>query len=498
MKPTPSTSRSARPFIGTQVSLASFHRYGVARILDHLQTSCGVNTIRLHADDRVRSAEEFCSLTVEEPATNLCGLPINPANYRDTAVRCQPYMGKLPAARRLGLIEELRRELDARDMSLQVRCILGADTLRDSFSAMLAQDENGQILSRPCVHNPHFLGFLRGVAEDVFRTAPIRVDGYLHMFEQSSLFGGLLTGGHLPHSCFCSHCRQRAATEGIDPAGARQGRRALATRVGQALAGGRPLGIDGLHSLHLDYPELAAWDAMQWRGYFEAVAQVRGTAKICQPESQVGVHMLHLVSWSIFDRPAYRPETLAATADFIKPILYHTFSGLRCGGAAKRFHSLFVPHLTPDAAFTVFLALNGFDPSRHPAWTDLSNSGELEPDDYVRVGIRHYNATPGWNTPIYANVGWEDEFAATPAPDPRSTRTYRAVRAAIAEGAPGIFLSRQFAPELIFGSDRPIQAVSLVDASAGGSKTFTDGDVGPRSLAAYRAALQDAGWIACS
>jgi|GEM_PF-6060045 len=480
--------------IGTQVSLASFHRYGVPRILDHLQSSCGVNLIRLHADDRVRSTEEFFSLDSELPHSNLCGIPTHPGNYRDSTVQCQPYMGKLPAARRLGLLTELRRELDARSMQLHVRVIFGADNKRDSFSSLLSQDENGQLVPRPCNHNPRFLGFLHGLAEDIFRTSPVRVDGCLHMYEIGSLLGGQLSGGHLTQSCFCPHCCARASAEGINPLRVREGLRALKLRLAQAAAGQRRFGFDGLFAFLLDYPELPAWDALQWRAFHDSVASVKGIARLCQPEARIGVHLLHGVSWNFPEQAGYRPEHLARYADYIKPLFYHTFSGLRGSVAIKRFHQLFMPEAPLADAYRTFLQLQGMDPARHPAADTFFNEGQFDAADYVHAGMARFTRTPDFQTPLIANVGWEDEFAPAPA-DPRATQTYHATRAAIDAGAAGIFLSRQFSPELVFGSDRPIAPVTQIEASAGGSKTTTDGDVGPRALAAYSAALHDAGWL---
>ena len=148
----------------------------VRGVIDAVQEACGVNAVRIHADTRVVSTAEFHDIHgSEEPHLNLCGIPLDPANYRAAPVRSQPYMGKVPAKTRLALLEELRRELDARDMQLQVRCIIGNDNERDSFSAVRMQEIDGQAGPRPCWNNPHFRGFLRGVAEDLFRTSPVRV-----------------------------------------------------------------------------------------------------------------------------------------------------------------------------------------------------------------------------------------------------------------------------------------------------------------------------------
>lgn len=488
------------PFIGTQVSLAAFYRFGVNRILDHLQEQAGVNVIRIHADDRVRSAEEFFSLEGEKPEFNLCGLPIDPGNYKDTVVRCQAYMGKIPAKERLNLITKLRRELDERGMRLFVRAIIGPDAKRDSFSAMLSQNEEGILTGRPCNQNPHYLGFLRGVAEDVFRTAPIRVDGYLHMYEMGS---GIFGGGHVSETCFCRYCQERGAAEGIDVKRARESVREIKKRIREALSGERPFGFDAFYAMLYEFPEALAWDAMQWRGFHESIAMVKGIAGHCQPDSVTGVHVYHAVSWTPAEQAGYDPQVLGRYCDYIKPLFYHTFSGLRAGKAIERLQKIFLPGAPKPEAYAFFLRSLGMDPQVHPAWEDFRETGQFEAGDYVRAGMARYTGTgTGIGTvvshpPLYANVGWEDEYQSSDVNgdrDPSQTQTYRAVRAAIEGGAAGIFMSRQFSPELAFG-DGNVTPVTLQEASAGGTKTHADGDVGPRSLAAYRAALKDMGWI---
>ncbi len=484
-------SEIKKPYIGTQISFYALYEYGVTRVLDKLQESCGVNTVRLHADDRVAKTSHFYRRESEEPAFNLCGIPLDPKNYKDTAVMCQPYMAAVPAEKRMSILHELRRELDARGMDLQVRSIIGPDAKRDSFSACLAIDADGVIGNGPCWNNPDFRGFQRGIAEDLFRTSPVKVDGYLHMAEFSSPLHAIIYGGHMATVCFCPYCRQRAAEEGIDPLGAIAGYRELKRRVALAINGEKPLGFDGLFKVLGDYPDLMAWNNMQMRAYHECPASVKGIARHCQPDATVGIHVWHAV-WTSSFMNAHYYEGALGYCDYLKPLMYHTFTGLRFSGHVKKFHKLFMPDATPDQAWAAFLQTRGMDPAIQTPWEEFADQGEIRAADYVKATMKDIQGRLERKIPLIANVGWEDEWA-DDAPAPEETQTYAATRAAIDQGAEGIFLCRQFSSDQAFGD--ATEKVTMAEASQGGSKIKTDGDVGPRGLAAYGAALRDAGWI---
>ena len=161
-------------------------------------------------------------------------------------------------------------------------------------------------------------------------------------------------------------------------------------------------------------------------------------------------------------------------------------------GVVRRFHRLYMPHASEKQAYQSFLLHRGMNPEAQPQWEDFADMGEFAAADYVAGSLRNIRPRLGGETPIYANVGWEDEWAET-APAPTETQTYHAVRAAIDAGSEGIFLSRGFSADLCLGEG--FEPVTPEDASKGGSKIKVDGDVGPRGLAAYGAALRDVGWI---
>lgn len=475
-------------YIGTQISLISFHRFGVRRILDALQESCGLNAVRIHADTRVRSTAEYHDLESEEPTFNLCGLPLDERNYRAAPVRSQAYMGAVPAQDRLALLSELREEMDARGMQLQVRNIVGPDNERDSFSTVLTRTLDGQVGHRPCWNNPYFIAFMHGVAEDVFRTAPIRVDGYVHMAEYSG--ANPLAGGHLGETCFCRHCCERGARENIDVNRAKEGFRAFRDHLRASAAGDKPLAMTGYYRLLMRYPEVLAWDRMQWDAYHEVPALVRGIARHCNPDAQVGVHVHHSASWHYAIQAGYDYAAMAEYCDFVKPIIYTTFSGMRAGSAVSSFHQHFMPQAPRSEADRTWKHLHGLDPERHPV-TGPAES-EFDGADYVGSEVRRIADELQGRCPIYANVGWHVEWDDEPE-DPRTSNTYRSTMAAIEAGAQGIFLSRQLCPDAMFGG--VIEGTAAGENSAGGAKQKVEGDVGDRSLRLYGQALRDAGWI---
>lgn len=472
------------PIIATQVPLPSFDEFGVARILDHLQETCGVNTLRIHADDRIAAFSHLHRTESEAPAWNLTGLPMVEANWRATSLRCQPYCGAIPADRRMALLQDLRRELDARGMRLQVRMIIGPDRARGAYGSCLMQDADGRTLGVPCWNDPDFRGFLRGVAEDCFRTAPIRVDGYLHMAEFGGALSGLLFAGHGSGACFCRYCCARARDEGIDVIQARNGFQSLKRELGPGW---------GRVSTQLgQYPAVLAWDRMTTDAFHECIGMVAGIVRDSQAHADVGVHILHTASWNTVQRETvYAAPRLLAHADQILPLLYTRLSGQRLRGSVLGYQRAFLPHLDESHAYRQWLELNGLDPGRNPTWAAISAGAELDAEDYVGSRTRAWKAELGGNARLVANVGWEDEWAESEV-DPRETQTYRSVRAAIAGGADGIFISRGYAADLCFGR-RPPRPTNE-ELSAGHTRTRAHGDVGPRSIAAFSAALSDCGW----
>jgi len=484
-------------YIGTQVSLPSFHRHGVAPILDRLQTVCGVNDVRIHADDGVMATRDLYAADSESPATNRTGVPIHPPNYPPHAVQPRPYLAKLSAERRLSLLHEIREETAKRGIRLTVRVIIGADRRREAFSHALAIDHRGQSASTPCRNHPAWQAYLRGLAEDVFRTCPVPIDGWLHMDE----WEGPLSQTFFQHGneastiCFCPHCLDRAAREGIDSRRAREGFKKLSDQIRETRETGkrwRDGGLTGLFALFLDYPELLAWQKMQQLIKEENPAMVSGIMKQCRPDAWLGCHIIHTNSFNFIARASSDYARYAEFADYVNPLVYHSVSGLRFAHRVEKMQNAVFPEIPLESMHRAWLMLHGLTPELQPGWDGLYDA-QLNAPEYVKEETARVVESVAGRCKVYTNVGWENE--ALPAPKPRESQTYRAVMAAAEAGADGIFLSRQFASGLFVEGVGAAPAIDPRQESQGGTKIAHEGDVGPIGLEEYGRALRDLGWI---
>lgn len=484
-----------RPYIGTQVSLIQFLEHGVDPILDLIQETCGVNALRIHADDAIGPNRRYLSLESERPIFNLAGLPVNPDNYCGTHLLPRPHMGTVPAGERLALLEKVAEGTRRRGIELHARVIIGPDRQRPGFSHLLAEDADGNLIARPCWNHPDYRGYIRGLAEDLFKTSPIRLDGWLQMNEDEGPLSDAFFGhmGKRP-ACFCPHCLARADRERIDSERARLGFRELSALLDQTRATGRSPrdgSLAHLLRMFIEYPEILAWQRMQQRSNEECPRKAAAIMKMHQPEAKFGHHVIHHASFTPVSRASYDYARLAEFCDHLCPLMYHTASGERAAGRIEQFHETFAPELSRDTFLAGWLLLHGLQPERQPEWDSLAQTG-FDPTDYVATETRRVVQAAGGRARVISNVGWEWEDGLPPG-EPRETRTYAAVTAAIGAGATGIFLSRGLNAAVALGKAK---AQTQLNWNAGGEKPDgTEGDIGPKSLAAYRAALRDAGWI---
>jgi len=484
------------PYIGTQISLPGFLEFGVEPILDLLQEKAGVNSFRIHADDAIAPNAHLFSLESESPTFNIAGTPMNPNNYRGTGFTPRPFMGTVPAARRMELYHEIMEKAHARGMTVHARVIIGPDRMREGFSHLLAVDYTGSPIGRPCWNHPEYRSYLMGMAEDFFKTAPVKLDGWLQMNEDE----GPLADAFFSHmgkrpACFCLYCAERAHREGIDMEKAKAGYARLVA-LGDACQAGEPAwadgGLIGLLRIFQEFPEILAWQQMQQLANEESLRLVKGVMKLCQPEAELGHHVIHHAGFTPIAMAGYDYGRLAEFCDHLCPLIYHSQSGHRSAERIGRLHQRLFPQIPPDEFLRGYYYLMGLDPSKQPAW-DALREADLQVEDYVGKETRRVVKAAAGRAKVYANVGWEAEDG-QPAPDVRKTRTYRAVVSALESGADGIFLCRTFAPALFFGETNVQTAVAWNAGTSSGAAI--EGDVGPNSLAAYGAALRDAGWVA--
>ena len=481
-----------KPYIGTQISLPGFLEYGVEPILDLLQEKVGLNSFRIHADDIIAANHHLHSETSEEPFTNLTGVLIDFSNYPGTALKPLPKMGKVPAARRRELLQEVVEEAHARGITVEVRYLVFTRT------EVQAVDCFSRLIRRPCWNHPDYQAHMRGLALDAFRTSPAKLDGWLQMNEDEGPLSDALFQhlGKTP-GCFCPHCLEKAGAEGIDGERARRGYQELMKAAGFAGKPGTgwPDGaLAGLLRLMMEFPEIPAWQMFQQRSNESIPRLVKDVIREHRPDARLGHHYIHHTGLNFVAMASFDYARAAEFCDYLCPLLYHTHSGSRWRTRLDELHPRFFPEIPEPELWHGWMRLHGLDPKVNPADPTTLADAELDVVDWVSKETKRVKAAVADKAEVHPNVGWEPETG-VPLADPRQTKTYRATIAAVEAGGDGILIPRTFAPALFFGKGSVQPDMHWNSRTRYVDRDSIEGDVGPRTLAAFRAALQDVGWI---
>ncbi|MEZ4730096.1 MAG: hypothetical protein R3E79_23440 [Caldilineaceae bacterium] len=388
----------------------------------------------------------------------------DPASRATTRVWAAPhdeyYGGTILRHRRLpGQEEYADREVFAevleparrRGMKVYARVLEGSGAALAGYLPnwvkALTVDCYGRINHHPCWNNPDYRGWWLGTVEDLFKSYPLA--GFQWGAERVGPLSHVLYNHRLGQSapiCFCDHCQAQGRAEGIDVERARQGFRKLYEFV-CGLKAGAPNPGDGVMVMVLrilmQYPEILAWE-MLWRNGKEALArQIYGAIKTISPTAQVGRHIDHQQStWDLLYRAEVSYAEMAEYADFIKPILYHDIAGPRIRHwHLERIHATIGREQPLASLLANFYRIRGYDPQVEPLLHELETTG-LSPA-YVYCETRRAVEGVAGKVPIYAGIGmdvpWNNEHFPS---DPE--RVYLAVRSALAAGAAGILISREY------------------------------------------------------
>jgi hypothetical protein len=287
--------------------------------------------------------------------------------------------------------------------------------------------------------------------EDLFTTYPL--DGLQWGAERVGPFSMALFRGTAPF-CFCQHCQAAAQAQGVDVGRARQGMRALHAFVSGLLAGA-PAPADGVQvtllRLLLRHPEIMAWERLWREGKEALVGAIYGAVKAIRPQAQVGRHLDHQQStWDPIFRAECETATVAATCDFIKPIVYHDIAGPRIRWwYVDRLQKTVLQELSAAQSLELFYDVMGYDKQVEPGIDALGSAG-LSPDYVYRVTRRLLEGTGG-RAAVYPGIGfdvpwglgsWHHEQWEHFPSDPE--KVYQATCRAFDAGAQGIVVSREY------------------------------------------------------
>jgi hypothetical protein len=452
---------AAKPFVGIQMGPHSMLDEGIDRVLDRLQTECGINSLLVYSHtyytaDGIRRKRTVNVLAQDHgvPARDLNTrrLPYvwvkhHEEYFRNTILRHLP-VGASDEYASHDLFAEMLEPIRKRGMKLYAR-ILEPFTpemagLLPNWVKVLTVDAYGRPGRLPCFNNPDYKNFWLATSEDMFRN--YELDGFQFGAERSGPLSNLLMGGATPY-CFCQHCRARGREKGTDPERARAGMQELHGFVREQLQAKDsvpPAGVPGTIMNHFfRYPEILAWERLWRESKEDFFGTMFSSVKAIRPGADTGEHVDH--PGTTFD-PIYRCvmsyREMATYMDFIKPILYHDIAGPRTRSMyLTPVRRTIFKELSDAQALDLFYTLKSYDRKAEPALDELDQKG-LGPDYVYRETRRVVQEVAG-RAKVYAGVGIDiPGNGATFASNPQGV--YEATRRAFDAGAAGVLISREY------------------------------------------------------
>jgi hypothetical protein len=329
------------------------------------------------------------------------------------------------------------KEASARGLTLHVYILESASTggfqrRVPGWTSILEVDVDGRRGKLPCVNHPDYRAWKLALLEDLYSSYAF--EGLLWGVER---WGPLhqVVAGDAP-ACFCQYCRAIAKEAGLDwrrvKAGFAQFRDALRPRSPSAARGA------DIVRLLLSFPEILAWEAKWTEAYLSLHRQLYGAAKWMEPERSFGLGLWHYYFINPLLQAEWNLADFSASADYIRPILYHLPEGPRINRYLSMLSVAF-GGIGKDRLWEFMAELLGLELPPLDAFAAVGL-----PADYIVQGIEtvRRNAAPG--TRIIAGIGidvFEQDLQRSMTPQDVEAAIVAAHRA----GADGITLSRNYA-----------------------------------------------------
>jgi hypothetical protein len=178
-----------------------------------------------------------------------------------------------------------------------------------------------------------------------------------------------------------------ARARGINVEQAVAGYRAIDLFLQDVRRGERPRGgvFVSLLRLLLHYPEVLMWEKMWLDAHRSLYQEIAEAVKWSDPQHQVGYGLWQVINtYNPYLKAQYDQSDYQHTADFLKPVLYHTPAGARFKNFADTWHKSVLADATPEGAYQALAAvleldefiapyadapLAGFKPAYITRWT---------------------------------------------------------------------------------------------------------------------------------
>jgi len=449
---------SPDPLVGIQVSPFNFFDEGLERCLDILQETAGVNALFCYSQTyhmgysrppEVLADHGFGIKDIRRRNMPRIWVRTHDEFYKNTILGHQLPGSNMEYADR-DFFSEITEPARKRGIKVYARILEASANRKDlipDYGRVLTVDVEGRPGRGPCWNHPDYRAWVVGTVRDLVSNYPL--DGLQYGAERTGPLSYLIDRGLIP-TCFCEHCNARNAAKGIDPARAKEGYAKLYQFIQRVEGGDRPLDgvMAGVYRLFQQYPEVLAWNYQWFQADNEIHQEIFDAAKAIRPNLEVGRHVDHQrSSWDIWYRAAVSYADMTASADFIKPILYHDIFGPRLRQwVVETMQQRAYNDLSPELTLALFYAQFGHDAVAMPSLQELDERG-LGPAYVRRETERCVQGVDG-KAKVYPGIGidvpWhlpEGGMKAVPSPL-ESTR--EAVRQAFAAGADGILISREY------------------------------------------------------
>ncbi|TDB62725.1 hypothetical protein EZE20_17470 [Arundinibacter roseus] len=452
---------TADSMVGIQMAAHSLYDEGIERTLDFLNKDAAINTLMIYSHTYYGIDKKPMQVLARD---HFGLIPKNLANrklpyvwvrhhepaFKDTTLRHAPPQEGMEFFKQ-DIFKDIAAPARQRNMQVYARMLeagdsRGSDGIKN-YDKVKTVTVYGKVGKGACWNHPEYRQWIYATMQDMFET--YELDGLQYGAERTGPLSNLVFKGEVP-TCFCEHCRRRNQQKGIDPDRATEGYRLLYEYIKKVEAGkddSADTVIVNVFKFMQRYPEILSWNYQWFRADEEIQQEMFNRVKRVRAQAKVVRHIDHQrSSWDIFYRSAVDYSEMTASADYIKPIVYHDVYGPRLRHwVIEEWNKRIFRDMTEEQVLDMFYAWMGYSKSSRVA-LDRLDTESMGPS-YVFDEISRCVKAVNGKIPVIAGIGI-DVLRHSPAgmmpqlSDPEILK--QAVFKAIEAGAGGLLASREY------------------------------------------------------
>ena len=442
---------------GIQIAPHSFYDEGVEYCLDLLQEEGKINTLLVNPYSYYGAMGRPLHLMgdhgVQKVDNSKRKLPYvwvdhDPQIFKELGI-FHAHKKNTDAYSDKDILNELQEKVKKRNMKLYLRLYEGWGRQRittiENWDKTLCVDVYGREHKDklPCWNNPYFQNWWLLSVNEMVKN--YKLDGIQFGAERGSMFYHTFHLSTEP-TCFCSYCRKKANSLGINAERAQIGTRILYEYIQKLSKGFNPPEgtVIGLFRIFMEYPEIILWEKLDVESRENLLQMVGNEVKKVNPNVEFGNHIHDGVNRFIADRVSNDYSAISKYADFIKIIVYHEIIGQRMQKCVDTYQRALFNEFKKSDVLLVLYRLYGYNPQEFPAYEELQDG--MDGNYVYRETKRCYDEADG-KAKVYAGIGmdipkgknWGEKFHYS---NPAKLRG--AVYKAFEAGAAGIVASREY------------------------------------------------------